>query len=544
MLIRASFVLGAALACAACSGSIDLDGARSAADAARRGVDYSYARPSPSGLRAAGYTFAVRYFSHDPSKNLSAGEARALVAAGVDVVSNWESTSGSALGGYDAGVNDASAADSEAGAAGSPAGRPIYFSIDFDAAPGQQAALDAYMDGAASVIGRARVGAYGGYYVIQRLFDHGKIAWGWQTYAWSGGQWEPRAQLRQIQNDVTIAGGACDIDEAEAADFGQWNAPASAALASDGGQAYLTPGQQHFFTRLANGDLRHSFWDATANRVLHDTWGGGLAGRPVTFVWQTQQHVLARASDGTLAHWFWDPATSQVQHDAWGSGLAGDPTAAVVDGAQHAWAVDGAGNLQHWYWDPGAGRVVQNSWGGGVTGRPAFLQSPSQQHLCARGTGVTLEHWYWDARANQIAHDTWDSGVGSDPAALYVNGQQHVWATDAANNLQHWFWDPTSNAITHDTWGAGATGRPSVFYVDGQQHVFARGPAGTLEHWFWDPTSRRITHDTWGSGITGDPTAMLVSGQQHVWALDGNGDAQHWFWRPDSGAITHDDWGQ
>jgi len=32
---------------------------------------------------------------------------------------------------------------------------------------------------------------------MQRLFDDGKIAYGWQTYAWSYGNWDGRAQLRQ-----------------------------------------------------------------------------------------------------------------------------------------------------------------------------------------------------------------------------------------------------------------------------------------------------------------------------------------------------------
>jgi Domain of unknown function (DUF1906) len=192
------------------------------------GVDYSWARPSPAGLAAQGFTFAARYLSYDTSgKNLSAGEASALNAAGLDVVSNWEAGSEDALGGYATGVEEAKAAESQALADGMPAGRPIYFSVDFDATPAQQAALDDYMDGVASVIGRERTGAYGGYYVIERLFDQGKIAWGWQTYAWSGGQWDSRAQLRQIQNGID--GGQLDKDEALVADFGQWT--------SNGGKA-------------------------------------------------------------------------------------------------------------------------------------------------------------------------------------------------------------------------------------------------------------------------------------------------------------------
>jgi hypothetical protein len=57
------------------------------------------------------------------------------------------------------------------------------------------------------------MGAYGGYYVVKRLFDAGLIDDGWQAYAWSGGQWDSRAALRQIRNGVNVGGGDCDIDE-------------------------------------------------------------------------------------------------------------------------------------------------------------------------------------------------------------------------------------------------------------------------------------------------------------------------------------------
>ncbi|MFT3764458.1 MAG: DUF1906 domain-containing protein [Minicystis sp.] len=192
----------------------------------RYGVDYAWARPSPAHLEAEGYTFVSRYLSYDTTgKNITAAEANALEKAGIDIVLNWEWGADDALDGYNRGVEHAKAAEAQAKAVGMPADRPIYFSVDFDATPGQQAALDAYMDGVASVIGRARTGAYGGYYVIKRLFDHGKIKWGWQTYAWSGGQWDPRAQLRQIQNG--IENGQLDKDEARAADFGQWGAGSS-----------------------------------------------------------------------------------------------------------------------------------------------------------------------------------------------------------------------------------------------------------------------------------------------------------------------------
>src|SRR5262249_4165282 len=123
----------------------------------RYGVDYAWARPSLSHLKAEGYTFVSRYLSYDTTgKNLTATEANALKAAGIDIVANWEWGPTDALDGYQRGVEHAQAAQSQATACGMPTGRPLYFSVDFDATPGQQAAIDSYMDGVASVIGHAR----------------------------------------------------------------------------------------------------------------------------------------------------------------------------------------------------------------------------------------------------------------------------------------------------------------------------------------------------------------------------------------------------
>jgi hypothetical protein len=224
----------------------------------RYGVDYAWARPAPSHLKAEGYTFAARYLSYDTTgKNLSKTEANELKAAGIDVVANWEWGADDALDGYARGVEHAKAAEAQATAAGMPAGRPMYFSVDFDATPGQQAAINAYMDGVASVIGRSRTGAYGGYYVIKRLFDAGKITWGWQTYAWSGGQWDPRAQVRQVQNG--IEGGQLDKDEAVATDFGQWGA-------SGGGNPPPAPPPSSDCSVHSDGRLH---CDNTDNAAMH-----------------------------------------------------------------------------------------------------------------------------------------------------------------------------------------------------------------------------------------------------------------------------------
>ena len=224
------------VACSAAEGPAGQSGAELVV---ATGVDYSWARPSPSGLHSEGYTFACRYLSHDTTgKTITAGEASSLWAAGVDIVSNFEDSATNALGGYSQGVADAKFADSLAVSAGMPSSRPIYFSVDFDAQPGDMTSINAYFDGVASVIGVGRTGAYGGFYPIQQLFNGSKIRWGWQTYAWSYGSWDSRAQLRQVQNGITAAGdtGCCDEDQAQVADWGQWHAKGGdpCASASDG----------------------------------------------------------------------------------------------------------------------------------------------------------------------------------------------------------------------------------------------------------------------------------------------------------------------
>ncbi|MFC0038236.1 DUF1906 domain-containing protein [Actinomadura rayongensis] len=187
------------------------------------GVDYAWGRPGPAALKKAGVRFVCRYLSHDTSgKNLTRAEAEQLSDAGLWLVVVWESTASRALSGRSGGVADARDAARQAAACGMPGDRPIYFAVDFDASSGQQSTINAYLDGAASVLGRDRVGLYAGYGPMRRAFDAGKITYGWQTYAWSGGKWDARAQLQQYSNDHTINGVGLDYDRAVKSDYGQW----------------------------------------------------------------------------------------------------------------------------------------------------------------------------------------------------------------------------------------------------------------------------------------------------------------------------------
>ena len=187
----------------------------------RFGVDWAWGTIRPSALRQAGASFACRYLSLDPSKNLTPSESAWLRRAGVDRVVVWETTAARALGGPAAGRIDASNAFEQARRCGLPKGGSwaIYFAIDFDATGPD---VEPYFRGVVSVLRAEHTGAYGGLKPLRHLFSLQLIRYGWQSYAWSGGAWDFRAQLRQISNGHRIAGVDCDFNRAVQPDFGQW----------------------------------------------------------------------------------------------------------------------------------------------------------------------------------------------------------------------------------------------------------------------------------------------------------------------------------
>lgn len=186
------------------------------------GIDYAWGSVNYDELLRRDVKFVMRYFSHDSSKDLDLREAQRLTEQNIWIGVVWETTANRALSGYEAGKADAENAEQLGQVCHMPEGRPIYFAVDWDAGIGDQAKIHSYLDGVASVIGRDRTGLYAGYWPIKRAFDAGKIKWGWQTYAWSGGKWDSRAQLRQYSNGHILAGVDCDYDTAMADDFGQW----------------------------------------------------------------------------------------------------------------------------------------------------------------------------------------------------------------------------------------------------------------------------------------------------------------------------------
>jgi hypothetical protein len=191
-------------------------------------LDYSAGRLSGADLKSKGVAAVCRYLYGDgtnlPNKQLHKDEADDLIANGIGIVSNFEQGTDNAKGGFNQGVTDAKLAVQNHRAAGGPDDAVIYFSVDYDAPESDQPAFNEYFKGIASVIGLPRTAAYGGYWIIKRLFDAGLIVMGWQTEAWSGSNYDARSQIiqRNALGYLTIDGVQCDFNEAHADDFGQW----------------------------------------------------------------------------------------------------------------------------------------------------------------------------------------------------------------------------------------------------------------------------------------------------------------------------------
>lgn len=196
------------------------------------GVDFAWGPPSANWMRLFGYRFGASYLSYDPGKDWSSSLVNSFAKAEIARVFVWETTANRALNGCGAGASDARAARSEA----SPfSARAIYFAVDFELQPSEFRAVEAYFRCAGHVLGVMHTGAYGGVATIRLLFNSRLVHYGWQTYAWSGGAWDSRAQLEQYLN-----GNSFDRDRAIAADYGQ--------------TPYTAPGPSHrqFQTRLHN----------------------------------------------------------------------------------------------------------------------------------------------------------------------------------------------------------------------------------------------------------------------------------------------------
>lgn len=190
------------------------------------GVDFSSSRPGGAALVAAGKRFVVRYVPYSGlSKGLTAAEVADYQDHGLAIGLVFESTANRALAGQAAGAADGRTAASAAAGLGFPTTTAIYFGVDFDVTDAQLPAIDAYLAGAAMILGADRIGVYGGRRVVAHVKASSSARWLWQTYAWSGGIVVAGIHLFQYLNGQKINGSSVDLDRAVQADFGAWLPP-------------------------------------------------------------------------------------------------------------------------------------------------------------------------------------------------------------------------------------------------------------------------------------------------------------------------------
>lgn len=173
-------------------------------------ADYSAAKLTGAALRGAGFTGAVRYIDSPANwrtKHTNVAEYQSLRAAGLDVLLVIESSTSDADGGFAAGVDRARRALDGANALGYPGDKPIFFCNDRTSV--NVASWRAYLDGAASVLGIGRTGAYGFANAMDAAVGHASFFWQCGRQA----DVRPFVHLYQWNNGNTkVAGVTCDIN--------------------------------------------------------------------------------------------------------------------------------------------------------------------------------------------------------------------------------------------------------------------------------------------------------------------------------------------
>lgn len=170
-------------------------------------LDYSAAKLSGKTIRDYGYTGVIRYIDAPDrlrTKHTNRDEYNDHIANGLHVLLVMQNTTTDADGGWNAGV--ANALRAKAGADYLGYVDIIFFTNDRTTVPNPKAWQD-YLDGAASVLGRDRVGAYGFGNAIDAAQGHAVAFW----------QSGRRSELRDASHfwqdnntQVTVGGVLCD----------------------------------------------------------------------------------------------------------------------------------------------------------------------------------------------------------------------------------------------------------------------------------------------------------------------------------------------
>lgn len=173
-------------------------------------ADFSWAKPNGRTLKALGYSGVVGYVSGNSGKDLSKSQVQTYRSDGLAVGFVNEGTGTEELSRTRA-VQGAITGDRLMNSYGVPSNVALFLAVDFNPSVHQLPVIAANVWAARMSVVRP-VGVYGSYALLRYLYDHGKIVWGWQTYAWSSGHLDPRAQFYQYSNNHSVAGGTIDFD--------------------------------------------------------------------------------------------------------------------------------------------------------------------------------------------------------------------------------------------------------------------------------------------------------------------------------------------
>lgn len=178
-------------------------------------------------LKAEGYDFAGRYLV-PPSefwKALTKTEAETICAAGMKLLTVWETTAARAKGGAPAGAIDGARALKCAHELDMPTSGVIYFAVDFGAQMVDMDAIEAYLRAARENTEEYEIGVYGSYYVVDEMARRGACQYFWQCVGWSSGKKSAYRNIYQKQGTTpSSAGVGVDINECEDMDAaGIWD---------------------------------------------------------------------------------------------------------------------------------------------------------------------------------------------------------------------------------------------------------------------------------------------------------------------------------
>jgi hypothetical protein len=221
------------------------------------GFDSEY-RVAPAPLHAANCQVMIRYVMPQTPfwvKALRNAEAAELLAAGIPIVSNYESTADRMKGGAAAGHADALDLIANWRVLGAPDGLTGWFSGDWDVQPSEVSACLDYLHAAADVLGsKSRVGCYGGLRLVAAAAD---AEFGiWQTVGWSHDahgvlQWDPRAVVRQTGEQRNVGGVDVDVNEIiNPSALGAWTP----------GGIDMTPAESQMLTEIHQSAVDFANW--------------------------------------------------------------------------------------------------------------------------------------------------------------------------------------------------------------------------------------------------------------------------------------------